>query len=446
MRVAFLGNIANVHFRLARLLRERRGVDAHVFVSDSDAPSWRPEADDPSLAGHHPGWIHAGDWITARSVLAPRSAPVTRELAAFDLVVASGLGPAFAQHAGRPWAFLVTGGDLTVKPFPVTFRRWYPTWPRRAAQLVAGAHQRAAIRSADRVLAQPFAPMEEALDRLGVAPDARSDRYFPLPVDTDRFGPEGPVADRCPEADFVVFHPSRLVLDDSPPMRRTGQWKGNDVLLAGFAHLVASGAATHPRLVLIDQAASRDRDRARALIDELGVAEQVTWVEPADGEHLTQPEMAAWYRRADVVADEFGVGWFGYVTLEGAACGRPVLSHVDQAVMRRLYPWHPVIDARTPGEVGHRLVELASSPDGRKEAGARSRRWIEAFHGPQAVTDRYIEAFARLADELVGASTTRPKPVARTTRSATGAPPVGNVAARAQAAAPTVTSAIRAPS
>src|SRR5687767_14860898 len=128
LRVAFLGNIANAHFRLARLLRERSAVDAHVFISDSDDAAWRPEVDDASLADDYPDWIHSGDWVTARSLVAPASAPITRALATFDLVVASGVGPVFAQHAGRPWIFYATGADLTVKPFPATFWRWYATW------------------------------------------------------------------------------------------------------------------------------------------------------------------------------------------------------------------------------------------------------------------------------------------------------------------------------
>jgi glycosyltransferase involved in cell wall biosynthesis len=403
MRVAFMGNIANVHHRIARLLRERGDVDAHVYVSDTAAPNWRPEADEPAYLDGYPDWIHPGPWVTARSILRPQSAPLTKELAQYDLVVASGVGPIFAQYAGCPWAFLVTGGDLTVKPFPMTFWRWYPTWSRRAAQLVAGAHQRSAIRSADAVLAQPFAPMTTALDRLGIGSGARSDQYFPLPVDTERFTPEGPLPPPV-DGDFVVFHPSRMVLDDSPKMRRSGQWKGNDILLRGFAQLVEAAVVERPRLVLLDQEASRDRSKARALIDELGLADHVEWIRPNDGTLLSQPEMAARYRQADVVAVEFGIGWFGYVALEGAACARPVLCHVEDDVMNQLYPWHPIVNAATPDEVGDRLVELARSPHRRREIGERSRHWVETFHSPAAVADRYLTEFTSLVDELVPSS------------------------------------------
>ena len=54
--------------------------------------------------------------------------------------------------------------------------------------------------------------------------------------------------------------------------------------------------------------------------------------------------MRALYHRSDVVADEFGVGWFGYVTLEGLASSRPVLCHLDEQVMATMYPEHPILD------------------------------------------------------------------------------------------------------
>ena len=439
LRVAFLGNIANTHYRLARALRDDGAVDAHLFVSTSDAPGWRPEADDTHLTAGYPEWVHEGDWVTASSVLCPQRAAVTRELAAFDLVVASGVGPVFAQYAGRPWVFFVTGADLTVKPFPLTFWRWYPTLARRLAQVIAAIHQRRAIRRADRVLLQPFAPMVEAADRLAVTGQARSPRYFPLPVDTDRFCPHGPVADLATDADFVVFHPSRLVFDDSERMRRTGQWKGNDTLIRGFASFVRSGTAERPLLVLVDGPGSRDRAAARRLIAELGITRSVHWAVPPNGDLFRQPEMAALYRRADVVADEFGVGWFGFVTLEAAACGRPILSHDDEAVMADLYPWHPVVDASTADQVGDRLRQLAGQPDLRADLGARSRRWAEQFHSVDAIAGRYVDEFTSLAGELVASRTTA-KATPSPARSSPGAPPSGTVAPRAQAAAAAVTS------
>lgn len=409
MRVAFFGNIANAQYRLVRALRDEGGVDAHLFIADSDVLSWRPENEDPELAGAYPGWIHAGNWVTARSLLDPARSAVARELGRFDLVVASGVAPVFAQHAGRPWCFMATGGDLTVKPFPATFWRWHPTWLRRAAQLVAGRHQRRAIRSADRLLYQPFAPFRDAAERLGLDTDRLLGEYLPLPVDVDRFDPGAvlpsdalEVLDQLgPDRDFVVFHPSRLVVDETPLLRRTGQWKGNGTLIHSFAELVRRGNVCRPCLVLIDSPGSRDREPIRRLVHDLELDDVVVWVRPPNGDVFSQPEMAALYRRADAVVDEFGVGWFGFVTLEACAMGRPVVSHLDQQVMGRMYPWHPVLEAQSPDEVADRFEALAGDPDVHRQVGERSRQWALEFHAPARVTERYVQAFRTLASELL---------------------------------------------
>ena len=120
-RIAFTGNIGNAQFNVARALRGV-GVDAHLFVGTDDPAVWRPESDDPALADGYPDWIHEGRWYDRADVLRPWNAPLVDAVRPFDLIVSSGSTPAFTQFAGRPWCFLATGGDLTVRPFPWTFR------------------------------------------------------------------------------------------------------------------------------------------------------------------------------------------------------------------------------------------------------------------------------------------------------------------------------------
>lgn len=402
-RVAFFGNVANSHFRAVSALRTS-GLDAHLFISASDGESSRPESSDPDLARGYPDWIHCDDWITPFSVLRPKRARITRQLSEFDVVVASGPGPVFAQFCGRPWAFMVTGGDLTVKPFPLTFLDWYPNWAHRVAAMVAGAWQRRASRRATQVWLQPFAPMLDAADRLSIPPSRRMDRYFPLVVDTTRFSPDAPVGPDASSfagsavdgSDFVVFHPSRLVMDRSEKLVRTGQWKGNDRLLRGFADFVRCGRAEHPVLVMPDIAQSRDRDTAKRMVSALGIDENVRWMVPPDGRFLDSNYMVALYQHADVVCDEFGVGWFGYVTLEAMAMGRPVLSHVDTTVMDKLYPDNPIVTAREPREIAVRLQELFADPCRRTEIGEAGRKWALRFHSPDGAARVYLSSIDAL--------------------------------------------------
>jgi len=406
VRVAFFGNVANSLFDIVRALRDVDGLDAHLYVSTTDSP--RPEDADPSLLQRYPDWLHAGDWITPVSLLAPWRAPVTRALSGYDLVVVSGPGPVFAQWTARPWCWFVSGADLTVKPFPITFWSRYPNLRHRLGEVVAGFWQRRAARRPTEMWLQPFAPMTGAATRLKVPPAAISPRYFPLMVDVDEFDPERPLerpddptVRRMVDADFSVFHPSRIVIRNTEAMRRTGQLKANDVLIRGFAEFVRRGEVARPLLVIPDVEMSPDLDLAKALVEELDIAPFVEWGPPPPPEGFPRHDLLDFYSVADVVADDFGVGWFGYVALEGLAMAKPVVTHVDGVVMDVLYDDpHPFCTAQTPGEVADRLSELAGDPDERAVIGRRGRDWVVSHHAPPAVRARYVDAFRELLENL----------------------------------------------
>lgn len=397
-RVAFIGNVANSHFRAALALRSA-SIDAHLFVSRTDTS--RPEHEVTIYEGNYPNWIHAGEWITPIALAAPWRAPVTKLLTRYDAVVASGPGPIFAQFADVPWSFYVTGADLTIKPFPWTFRYWYPSWPHRGAELIAGAWQRRALRRAPTMWTQPFAPLVDAARRIGIPSGASTDAYIPITLDLDRFQPNRSgtpaaamyAAHAADAAELIVFHPSRLVMDRSEAMVRTGQWKGNDRLLRGFARFVHA-APNNALLWLIDSPMSKEIAEARALIDKLGIGEHVRWLRPPNGRRFDHDHMHALYQRADIVADEFGVGWFGYVALEGLAMERPVVSHVDEGVMRQLYPdsASPIRSAATSSDIAAELEWLNADVERRRAVGAAGRAWVSRQHSPEATSLRYVAA------------------------------------------------------
>lgn len=399
-RVAFFGNVANSHYRCVTAVREL-GLDAHLFISRTDPPGCRPENESPEIAGRYPEWIHSGNWITPSSLLMPWRAPITIELAEFDAVVASGPGPIFAQFAGVPWAFYVTGGDLTVKPFPFTFWNWYPNLPHRLAEVLAGAWQRRGARRANRVWMQRFAPTVDAADRIGIPESVRSEQSFPFVIDTSPFvGGKRTAADRwvaeaIGSAEFVVFHPSRLVMEPTCQLVRTGQWKGNDVLFRGFARFIKD-SGVDAKLVLPDRVHSRDVEQARAMLATLGVSDHALWLSPPDGVSFDQEHMRALYHRSDVVVDELGVGWFGYVTLEGLASSRPVICHVDEEVMAQMYPNHPILDADGDWHVAERLKRLSDDTRFRRELGTAGRRWVEEHHSAEAAARTYVDAIEGL--------------------------------------------------
>lgn len=405
------GNIANTHYRMAKVLRAHGPFDMHLYIDRRHHATMLPENDDPEVLGTDPPWIHRADVLGPRRYLAPWTSPLVHELDRYDLVIASGEGPIFAQFTRRPWAFLVTGSDLTMLPFPLRFRARHRTARAWAANLVLALWQRRAIRRATEIWSQPFRPMTEALARLGVAASRVSAEYFPVPVGDDLRGPvaDDPATARLRgEHDFVVFHPSRLMIRATEALRSAGQWKRNDLLVRAFAAFVRLGNASSPVLVMLDRPDSPDVPVARALIRDLGIERNVRWIRPARAAGLTRAEMRSYYRISDAVADDFGVGWFGAIALEALALGRPVVTYVDEDAMRRLYPWHPMLSASTEEGVRDLLVRLHGGPAWREAVARRGVEWIEAYHSDPAVGSRYVSNLRAIAARYGLSSRTAP--------------------------------------
>ena len=202
------------------------------------------------------------------------------------------------------------------------------------------------------------------------------------------------------EHDFILLHPSRIMINARPAYVDAGQWKGNDRLIEGFARFVAANPQARPVLAMVDGSLSPDRVEAKRLVARLGIGSRVVWLKPPHEYGFERAQMLPLYSIADAVADEFGVGWFGGVTVEGLAMGKPVLCYVDEGVMAALYPWHPILTARTPDEIAARLTELYRNPAERERRGELGRRWVEEFHAMDRAAERYAAQIATLARQI----------------------------------------------
>jgi len=389
------GNIANTHYQVSKALRAHSDLDVHLYIDAGHHPAMLPEGDDPALAEGYPPWIHKGRYLGPGRYLFPWTSPLVRELAQCDLVIASGEGPIFAQFCGVPWCFFVSGSDLTVLPFARRFWSRHRSARAKAANLVLAMWQRRAIGRASEIWSQPFRPFRDALARLRVSPARVSPEYFPVVLDTQMFNAEGNVSvplalELRRDHDFVVFHPSRLMISAEPALREAGQWKRNDLLIRAFARFVRKGIARTPVLLIPDRGDSPDVAVARALVAQLDIGSHVAWLRPPMRTGYTRGEMVSFYRIADVVADDFGAGWFGAVALEALAMERPVVTYLDEAAMRVLYPWHPMLSASTEDELVELLTRLHGAPELRRDIGRRGRDWIEEFHREEAAAARYV--------------------------------------------------------
>ena len=383
MKIALYGPFM---FELAVGLRENSANEVHIFLDEETLP--RSLLDEPLVSDS--SFAHVGPWATRTAIMRPRSAPITRMLAEFDVALVTELGPIFAQHCGTEFFFIPSGWDLTCGPFPIRSRSSRPRGLGDLSAAVIATRLRSGIRAATGIWGAPFMPFNLAAKRLGCALSAD----LPQPIDTSVFAPRIESDEITREfGGLTVFHPARMMFSPSSFLIETGQWKRNDLLLQGFANAVGQGVDT--RLVLLERAGSPDQEMARSLIAELGVSDRVEWLSAGTPAGFTWRELAALYRASDLVVDEFG-GWFGLAALEGASCGKPVLNFLEADVMESEYPdGHPFVQTADEDQVCEAITAFAD-PDRREVIGRASREWVLEHHDRSVVARRCESMLAAL--------------------------------------------------
>jgi D-inositol-3-phosphate glycosyltransferase len=156
--------------------------------------------------------------------------------------------------------------------------------------------------------------------------------------------------------------------------------KGPDVAIRTLAEL------GHPeaQLLIVGGASGErgddDTDRARALVDELGLGDRVRFVEPQP-HHI----LSTYYRAADVVLVPSRSESFGLVALEAAACGTPVVASAVGGLLSLVLDHQTgrLIDGRDPHDYARAAAAIIENPDRRaamsQAAVARSRRYTWGF-------------------------------------------------------------------
>jgi glycosyltransferase involved in cell wall biosynthesis len=288
------------------------------------------------------------------------------------------------QKIGRPALSLLTGSDLTYYAdyHTIAVRRgagdleWYRSGPGRAAQRQMAnlvTRQRDGILASEAVsfAAKGVVPSADSLlESIGV-PDSR--RFFSWISDTMRLAYEPPRR----HARLRVFCPTRVNYRlPLPAGLSTQDHKGSDVLIRGFAAFVQGGGDAELRIV----AKGYHVEDAKALVHELGVEAQVTWL-PEMRLDAVYDEM----READLVADQFGLSLPGLVTTDALALGRPVLANFRPDLLGDAYPEPiPGLHAVTPEDVCAQLDLVSSAAFPAEDVGRAGRAFAERYLSPAA--------------------------------------------------------------
>ena len=89
MKVALYGNVCNNYYTLAKALRSKLNIDAHLYLNYKADIQNRPESDDPHLKDNYPDWIHISRKWDYIPMLTRYDRTFVRELNKYDVVFIS---------------------------------------------------------------------------------------------------------------------------------------------------------------------------------------------------------------------------------------------------------------------------------------------------------------------------------------------------------------------
>ena len=114
-------------------------------------------------------------------------------------------------------------------------------------------------------------------------------------------------------------------------------------------------------------------------------------------EKVPNEEAREIYRAADIVADQFLIGAYALLAIEGMALGKPVLCYLNP----RFEPFHPEwaecpILSADPDTLVEELRRLVLDPELRKSLGARGPDYVRKYHSLESVGARMDEIYRAL--------------------------------------------------
>jgi hypothetical protein len=188
------------------------------------------------------------------------------------------------------------------------------------------------------------------------------------------------------DADLLFFHPTR-----QDWVKGTGfSDKANDVFFKALAKLRTTGY----RVAVVCCNWGANVTQTKELIRLLALDAHVEWVPPLPTIPFERMCMAA-----DVVVDQFKLGAFGGVVFKAMAVGAPILTYLNEDLLKEQYPAPPpVINCLTVEDIFDRMVGLICDPASLKSLGEKSRQWISEHHAKGDTVNLQVTQFRKLLD------------------------------------------------
>ncbi len=117
---------------------------------------------------------------------------------------------------------------------------------------------------------------------------------------------------------------------------------------------------------------------------------------------LTNEEAMEEYKKADIVADQFIIGWHGNFAVEAMALGKPVVAYIRKPDVYLPSGLACPIVSANPDQLRDALIRLATQPQVRFDLGVQGRRYVEQVFSLEAVGSRMDGIYRELCGGVSG--------------------------------------------
>jgi glycosyltransferase involved in cell wall biosynthesis len=114
---------------------------------------------------------------------------------------------------------------------------------------------------------------------------------------------------------------------------------------------------------------------------------------------MSNDEAMEIYKRADIVADQFLIGWHGNFAVEAMALGKPVVAYIRKPEVYLPKGIQCPIVSATPDSLKRTLVSLIENPELRRDLGSQGRRYVEQVFSLERVGERMARLYGQLGFE-----------------------------------------------
>lgn len=378
-------NVSNVHLMLASILKDFEEWEVSFLnvrspITHFDDSRWYDTSIQPFD-------------ISSRlntSNLMGRLAKVIHVISQHDVVFCTGAVANLAILCNKPYIYFCTGSDLDqYSKYGCSFFEYIDTdisLLRRMQWPIKKYLYQTAIKKADLTVIAPYQYPEIyklGYSRLGFFPHPLEQEYFMIELsEKDYISHQIKDKYRCK---WALFSPTRHIWDDV--YKNESDYKGNNITIKSFSLLIKEYNLIDAKLFLVEK--GLDIPKSKQYIQELGIENNVVWLEP-----MNRKELINFYAGADVCFDQFSQGCLALCAVESLACGTPTVSYIGSYNYKEI-PFYsespPIINSKDPQLISSYIYDILNNYDMRHELQRQSYYWVKKHCTYEQINAAFLE-------------------------------------------------------